>query len=107
MLNCHIFAEARAAKAVGIGRGRLVLRGRRRRHRAMGNTCCNGAGGQVGNNSRVVTHSKSARANIMRQREEDIGQFYDIEATIGRGSIGTVARAQHKESKKWYAVKTL
>ncbi|KAH8076070.1 serine/threonine kinase [Aureococcus anophagefferens] len=43
----------------------------------------------------------------MRQREEDIGQYYDIEATIGRGSIGTVARAQHKESKKWYAVKTL
>ncbi|KAH8096251.1 serine/threonine kinase [Aureococcus anophagefferens] len=94
-------------KQWGIGRGRLVLRGRRRRHRAMGNTCCNGAGGQVGNNSRVVTHSKSARANIMRQREEDIGQYYDIEATIGRGSIGTVARAQHKESKKWYAVKTL
>ncbi|KAH8043849.1 serine/threonine kinase [Aureococcus anophagefferens] len=98
MLNCHIFAETRLKR--GIGRGRLVLRGRRRRHRAMGNTCCNGAGGQVGNNSRVVTHSKSARANIMRQREEDIGQYYDIEATIGRGSIGTVARAQHKESKK-------
>lgn len=86
---------------------RAAVAKRRRRHRAMGNTCCNGAGGQVGNNSRVVTHSKSARANIMRQREEDIGQYYDIEATIGRGSIGTVARAQHKESKKWYAVKTL
>ena len=30
-----------------------------------------------------------------------------MECTIGRGSIGTVARTRHKESQKWYAVKTL
>ena len=71
----------------------------------MGNSCCKGGSTQVSH--RVVTHSKSARANIMRQREGDISEFYDIEATIGRGSIGTVARAQHRETKKWYAVKTL
>ena len=53
------------------------------------------------------TQHKSAKQNMMRQRDTDIGQFYDIDATIGRGSIGTVARARHKESSKWYAVKTL
>jgi len=44
---------------------------------------------------------------MMRQRHANIADFYDVECTIGRGSIGTVARARHKESKKWYAVKTL
>ena len=53
------------------------------------------------------TQHKSAKQNMMRQRDTDIAQFYDIDATIGRGSIGTVARAKHKESSKWYAVKTL
>ena len=44
------------------------------------------------------TQHKSAKQNMMRQRDTDIAQFYDIDATIGRGSIGTVARAKHKES---------
>lgn len=70
----------------------------------MGNCC---TGGSPVSAQRIGTQTKSARANIMRQRNANIEEYYTIETTIGRGSIGTVARAQHKESKKWYAVKTL
>ena len=31
------------------------------------------------------TQHKSAKQNMMRQRDTDIAQFYDIDATIGRG----------------------
>mmetsp|Transcript_9341 Transcript_9341/g.27977 ORF Transcript_9341/g.27977 Transcript_9341/m.27977 type:complete len:509 (-) Transcript_9341:44-1570(-) len=71
----------------------------------MGQTCCGAQSAPAGR--APERHSKSARANMMRDRTGNIGDFYDVECTIGRGSIGTVARAQHRETKKWYAVKTL
>lgn len=55
----------------------------------------------------LKTRHKSAQGNMMRQRDADVAKFYEIDACIGRGSIGTVARAKHKDSGKWYAVKTL
>jgi len=56
----------------------------------------------------VVTATKSARGNIMRQRiGADIEKYYAIESTIGRGSIGNVCRCRHMATNKVYALKTI
>ncbi|KAJ1462743.1 kinase-like domain-containing protein [Pelagophyceae sp. CCMP2097] len=71
----------------------------------MGN-CLSGAGAV--HEPRLLTKDKSARANIMRSRyNTNIDDFYTADKTIGEGSIGTVARAKHKETGKWYALKTI
>jgi len=56
----------------------------------------------------VVTHTKSARGNMLRQRlGQNVEDYYDILGTIGRGSIGNVAKCRHKETGKVYALKTI
>ncbi|KAJ8600816.1 hypothetical protein CTAYLR_006417 [Chrysophaeum taylorii] len=64
--------------------------------------------GMIRQERSVVTQTKSARGNMLRQRlGANIEDYYEILGTIGRGSIGNVCRCKHRESGKSYALKTI